>query len=97
MTAIVIAYEVNCRLVDALDISKRGWDPSVFGLPAVALAAGRLMKLSAEQLGHAVNMRSTTTCRSLRPASARCPTGKGSRPPRPDAMRCSPHVWRAPA
>src|SRR5258706_13468182 len=56
MTAIVIAYEVNCRLVDALDISKRGWDPSVFGLPAVALAAGRLMKLSAEQLGHAVNI-----------------------------------------
>src|SRR5258706_4090219 len=54
--AIVIAYEVNCRLVDAFDISKRGWDPSVFGLPAVALAAGRLMKLSPEQLGHAVNI-----------------------------------------
>ena len=41
ITAIVIAYEVNCRLVDALDISTRGWDPPVFGLPAVALAAGR--------------------------------------------------------
>ena len=25
ITAIVIAYEVNCRLVDAFDISKRGW------------------------------------------------------------------------
>jgi len=46
ITAIVIAYEVNCRLVDSFDISKRGWDPTVFGLPAVALAAGRLMKLS---------------------------------------------------
>src|SRR5260221_645944 len=56
ITAIVIAYEVNCRLVDALDISTRGWDPSVFGLPAVALAAGRLMKLSADQLSHAVNI-----------------------------------------
>src|SRR4029077_5396933 len=43
ITAIVIAYEVNCRLVDAFDISKRGWDPPVFGLPAVALAAGKLM------------------------------------------------------
>src|SRR4051812_31549737 len=56
ITAIVIAYEVNCRLVDALDISKRGWDPSVFGLPAVALAAGRLMKLGPDELSHAVNI-----------------------------------------
>jgi len=56
ITAIVIAYEVNCRLVDSFDISKRGWDPTVFGLPAVALAAGRLMKLSSDQLTHAVNL-----------------------------------------
>ncbi len=56
ITALVIAYEVNCRLVDALDISTRGWDPPVFGLPAVALAAGRLMKLSPDQLAHAVGI-----------------------------------------
>jgi 2-methylcitrate dehydratase len=56
ITAIVIAYEVNCRLVDAFDISKRGWDPPVFGLPAVALAAGRLMKLTLDQLTHAVSL-----------------------------------------
>jgi 2-methylcitrate dehydratase len=56
ITAIVISYEVNCWLVDALDISTRGWDPPVFGLPAVALAVGRLMKLNPEQLTHAVNL-----------------------------------------
>src|SRR5258706_2174459 len=56
IAAIVIAYEVNCRLVDAFDISARGWDPPVFGLPAVALAAGRLMKLGPGQLGHAVHI-----------------------------------------
>ena len=56
IVAIVIAYEVNCRLVDAFDISSRGWDPPVFGLPAVALAAGRLMKLSPEQMTQAVNL-----------------------------------------
>jgi 2-methylcitrate dehydratase len=54
--AIVIAYEVNCRLVDALDITVRGWDPPVMSLPAVALAAGKLMKLSPEQLTQAVNI-----------------------------------------
>src|SRR6202790_1251397 len=56
MVAIVIAYEVNCRLVDALDITKRGWDPPVMSLPAVALAAGRLMKLDRGQLTQAVNL-----------------------------------------
>ena len=56
IVAIVIAYEVNCRLVDALDITTRGWDPPVMSLPAVALAAGRLMKLSPEQLTQAVNI-----------------------------------------
>ena len=56
ITAIVIAYEVNCRLTDAFDISARGWDPPIFGLPAVALATGRLMKLTGEQLTHAVGL-----------------------------------------
>ena len=56
MTAIALAYEVNCRLVDSLDIATRGWDPPVFGLPAVALAAGKLMKLDPERLTHAVGL-----------------------------------------
>src|SRR6516162_3883867 len=56
LVAIVLAYEVNCRLVDALDITKRGWDPPVMSLPAVALAAGKLMKLDPGQLAQAVNL-----------------------------------------
>jgi 2-methylcitrate dehydratase len=56
IVAIVIAYEVNCRLVDALDIAARGWDPPVMSLPAVALAAGKLMKLGTRQLTQAVNI-----------------------------------------
>jgi 2-methylcitrate dehydratase len=56
IVSIVIAYEVNCRLVDALDITTRGWDPPVMSLPAVALAAGKLMKLNPAQLTQAVNL-----------------------------------------
>jgi 2-methylcitrate dehydratase len=56
IAAIVIAYEVTCRLVDACDISTRGWDPTVMSPPAVALAAGKLMKLAPDQLTHAVNI-----------------------------------------
>jgi 2-methylcitrate dehydratase len=56
ITAVVLAYEVNCQLVDALDIATRGWDPPVMSLPAVALAAGKLMKLGPDQLTQAVNL-----------------------------------------
>jgi len=56
ITAITVAYEVNCRLVDAFDISTRGWDPPVLSLPAVALAVGKLMNLGPERLAQAVNI-----------------------------------------
>src|SRR3984957_6130447 len=56
ITAIVLAYEINCRLMDAFDITTRGWDPPVFTLPAVALAAGKLMKFGPDRLLQAVNL-----------------------------------------
>jgi 2-methylcitrate dehydratase len=56
ITAIVIAYEVNCRLAGLSDAMTRGWDGPVFSLPAVALAAGKLMKLPPDQLVQAVNL-----------------------------------------
>jgi 2-methylcitrate dehydratase len=56
VTAIALVYEVTCRLIDAIDIGSRGWDPPVLSLPAVALAAGKLMKLSPEKLTQAVNL-----------------------------------------
>jgi 2-methylcitrate dehydratase len=56
IVAIVTAYEINCRLVDALDIFSRGWDTPVYSLPAVALASGKLMGLDAAKLTEAVNI-----------------------------------------
>src|SRR5712691_6457059 len=56
ITAIVLAYEINCRLIVAFDITSRGWDVPVFSLPAVALAAGKLMKLPPAQLAQAVGL-----------------------------------------
>jgi 2-methylcitrate dehydratase len=47
----------NCRLIDAFDLSTRGWDAAVvFSLPAVALAAGKLMKLPSDKLAQAVSL-----------------------------------------
>jgi 2-methylcitrate dehydratase len=57
IAAIALAYEINCRLADAFDLGARGWDDAtVFSLPAAALAAGVLMKLSVQQLAQAVNL-----------------------------------------
>jgi 2-methylcitrate dehydratase len=56
LTAIVLAYEVECHLVDAFDLSSRRFDATVFTLPAAALAAGKLMKLDRDQLAQAVNI-----------------------------------------
>jgi 2-methylcitrate dehydratase len=56
VTAIVLAYEINCRLVDAFDAPMHGWDLPVYSLPAVALAAGKLMKLPPDKLAQAVNL-----------------------------------------
>jgi 2-methylcitrate dehydratase len=56
IVAIVLAYEINCRLLDASDAATRGWDLPLFSLPAVALAAGKLMKLPVEKLAQAVNL-----------------------------------------
>jgi 2-methylcitrate dehydratase len=54
ITAVALAYEINCRLIDAFDITTRGWDTPVFSLPAVALAAGKLMRLTPDKLAQAV-------------------------------------------
>ncbi|HEY0286737.1 MAG TPA: MmgE/PrpD family protein [Pseudomonas sp.] len=54
--AIALAYEIDCRLLDTVQISARGWDHPNFSLPAAALAAGKLMNLSYQQLTEAVNL-----------------------------------------
>jgi 2-methylcitrate dehydratase len=56
ITAIALAYEIQCRLCDAADIRHRGWDHVCYGLVSSALAAGKLMGLSGEKLTHGVNI-----------------------------------------
>jgi 2-methylcitrate dehydratase len=54
--AIVLAYEIQCRLCDAADLRHRGWDHVNYGLVSGALSAGRLLGLSKGQLAQAVNI-----------------------------------------
>src|SRR5439155_8128991 len=56
LTAIALAYEVQCRLCDAASIRARGWDHVTYGAFSTALACARLMNLDPDRTRHAVNI-----------------------------------------
>src|SRR5215813_13547747 len=56
ITAIALAYEVQCRLCDAASIRARGWDHVTYGTFSTALASAKLMKLDSANTRHAVNI-----------------------------------------
>ncbi len=67
ITAIALAYEVQCRFCDAASIRARGWDHPTYGAFSTALAAAKLMKLDAEKTRHAVNI-AGVNCAAFRQA-----------------------------
>ena len=56
IAAIVLAYEVQCRLCDAASIRANGWDHPTYGCFSVAAAASMLMNLDAEKTRQALNI-----------------------------------------
>jgi 2-methylcitrate dehydratase len=56
ITAILLAYELQCRLCDAASIRKRGWDHVTYGAFSTALLSAKLMRLSPEATRHAIRI-----------------------------------------
>jgi 2-methylcitrate dehydratase len=56
ITAAVLAYEVQCRFCDAASLRAHGVDHVTYGAISSAVAAGKLMGLEEEKLGHAVGI-----------------------------------------
>jgi 2-methylcitrate dehydratase len=54
ITAIVVAYEVFCRLSDAVVIGDLGWDQGMFSVIGAACGAGKVMGLERRAMGHAI-------------------------------------------
>ncbi len=54
--AIALSYEVQCRLCDAAALRPRGWDHVTYGPFSSALAAAKVLKLSAAQTLQAINL-----------------------------------------
>src|SRR5437016_7424866 len=67
ITAIALAYEVQCRFCDAASIRARGWDHPTYGAFSTALAAAKLMKLDPEKTRHAINI-AGVNCAAFRQA-----------------------------
>src|ERR1700731_1372703 len=67
ITAIALAYEVQCRFCDAASIRARGWDHPPYGAFSTALADAKLMKLDPERTRHAVNI-AGVACAAMRQA-----------------------------
>ncbi|MGQ0664524.1 MAG: MmgE/PrpD family protein [Pseudomonadota bacterium] len=54
--ALVISYEIQCRFTDTVPFNDAGWDQPLVGAMACALAAGRVMGLDEERMGHALSL-----------------------------------------
>lgn len=54
--AIVIGYEIQCRLCDAASLRAGGWDHVTYGALSSALLAAKLFDLSDEQMEHALGL-----------------------------------------
>lgn len=54
LLAMVISYEIQCRFVDSVPFNDAGWDQPVPGVMACALACGRLLRLSRQQMHDAL-------------------------------------------
>src|SRR5438093_2984356 len=67
ITAIALAYEVQCRLCDAASIRARGWDHPTYGDFSTAVACANLMKLDPEKTRHALNI-AGVACAAMRQA-----------------------------
>jgi 2-methylcitrate dehydratase len=56
ITAMVLGYEVFCRLCDAVSVRRRGFDHVTVGVIASTAAAAKVMGLSSEQTLQALNL-----------------------------------------
>ncbi len=54
ITAVALAYEVFCRIAD--QVPDNQWDQGIFSVIGAACAAGKVLGLDEEQMGHAISL-----------------------------------------
>ncbi|HEY9446110.1 MAG TPA: MmgE/PrpD family protein [Burkholderiales bacterium] len=56
IAAISLAYDVYCSFCKFVDINAKGWDQPVYSVLGCALGAAKLMRLTADETGHALSL-----------------------------------------
>jgi 2-methylcitrate dehydratase len=56
ITAIVLAYEVFCRLSDQVVAGDFGWDQGIFSVIGAACGAGKMLGLDRQAMSHAISL-----------------------------------------
>lgn len=56
IAATVIAYDVYCQLMDSVNLGAKGFDQVIHVVLGAVLGVSKLMKLTHEQMGHAVSL-----------------------------------------
>ena len=56
ITAIVLAYEVFCRLSDQVVAGDLGWDQGIFSVIGAVCGAGKVLGLDQQAMGHAISL-----------------------------------------
>ena len=93
MTALALAYEVQCRLCDSAPYEKRGFDQPMAGAYAVAAGASRALGLDAERTANAIALSGVRQNPLLITRTGELSTGRAS-PMRPaDTAGCTRRFW----
>lgn len=56
IAAMSLAYDVYCSFCEYVDVNAKGWDQPVYTVLGCALGVAKLMRLDAEQTGHALSL-----------------------------------------
>lgn len=54
INAITLAYDVYCSFCNAIDVNSKGWDQPVYSVLGCVMGAGKLLKLSRDQMANAI-------------------------------------------
>jgi len=89
IVATVVADEVFCKIADVFDYLGNGIDASTLEGIGAVVGAGRLFRLSQEQMVQAIGITVGGNTATRQGARARCPTGRPMHPPTRAAKPCS--------
>ena len=93
MTALAIAYQIQCRLSEIAPVRARGFDHTVQGAYGVAAGISKILKLDPSQTANAIAM-SGTAFNALRVTEPEnCPIGRDSLTRTWLPVVLVPHCW----